>query len=67
MVLLTIKGFKMSKNIKQNVIWVDFKSKRIIDLSEFGRQQKFAQPIPYLCQINKVKVDGNKKQYRGQQ
>ena len=41
----------MSKNIKQNVIWVDFKSKRIIDLSEFGRPQKLAQPIPYLCQI----------------
>jgi hypothetical protein len=51
MVLLTIKGFKMSKNIKQNVIWVDFKSKRIIDLSELGHPQKLAQPIPYLCQI----------------
>jgi hypothetical protein len=51
MVLLTIKGFKMSKKIKQNVIWVDFKSKRIIDLSEFGRPAKPTQPIPYLCQI----------------
>jgi hypothetical protein len=34
----------MSKNIKQNVIWVDFKSKRIIDLSEFGRPAKPTQP-----------------------
>ena len=41
----------MSKHIKQNVIWVDFKSKRIIDLSEFGRPAKPTQPIPYLCQI----------------
>jgi hypothetical protein len=41
----------MSKNIKQNVIWVDFKSKRIIDLSELGRPAKRTQPIPYLCQI----------------
>ena len=41
----------MSKNVKQNVIWVDFKSKRVIDLSELGHPQKSNQPIPYLCQL----------------
>jgi len=46
-----MKGLKMSKNVKENVIWVDFKSKRVIDLRELGHPQKPTQPIPYLCQI----------------
>jgi hypothetical protein len=46
-----MKELKMSKNVKQNVIWVDFKSKRVIDLRELGHPQKPTQPIPYLCQI----------------
>jgi hypothetical protein len=50
MVLLTIKGFKMSKNIKQNVIWVDFKSKRILGASCDKKAQSCVQKIPYLCQ-----------------
>ena len=41
----------MAKNLKQNVIWVDFKSKRVIDLSDLGHPAKPVQSIPYLCQL----------------
>ncbi len=46
----------MSNVIKRNVVWVDFKTKREYDLSKLGHPEKCAQPIPYLCIINKSKI-----------
>jgi hypothetical protein len=46
----------MSRKEKINVIWVDFKTKREHDLSKLGHPEKFVQPVPYLCQINKSKI-----------
>ncbi len=48
----------MFKNLKTNVVWVDFKSKRVIDLSELGHPQKPTQPIPCLCQPKKQLIKG---------
>ena len=39
----------MSTKFRNNVIWVDFKTKREYDLSKFGHPEKVTQPIPYLC------------------
>ncbi len=50
----------MSKVIKNNVIWVDFKNKREHDLSKLGHSEKFVQPVPYLCQINKSKMSNGR-------
>jgi hypothetical protein len=50
----------MSKNVKQNVIWVDFKTKRIFDLASLGRPDISKQPTPYLCQINKSKISNRR-------
>ncbi len=36
------------KNKPSNVIWVDFKTGRKIDLSNLGHPDKPAQPIPWL-------------------
>jgi hypothetical protein len=40
----------MSKKVKNNVVWVDFKSKRAYDLSRLGHPEVSKQPVPYLCQ-----------------
>lgn len=45
-----MKGFFMSKKVKNNVVWVDFKSKRTYDLSRLGHPVVSKQPVPYLCQ-----------------
>lgn len=39
------------RNKSSNVIWVDFKSGRKVDLTNLGHPQKPVQPIPYLCQL----------------
>ncbi len=39
----------MSKKVKNNVVWVDFKSKRAYDLSRLGHPEVSKQPVPYLC------------------
>lgn len=39
----------MSFKTKNNIIWIDFRSKRTYDLSKLGHSDKFSQPIPYLC------------------
>jgi len=45
---------RIMKNKPSNVVvWVDFKTGRKIDLSNFGHPQKPAQQIPYLyCSKN---------------
>jgi hypothetical protein len=50
----------MSKNLKQNVIWVDFKTKRIFDLASVDRPEISKQPITYLCQINQSKISNRR-------
>lgn len=47
----------MSKKVKNNVVWVDFKSKRVYDLSRLGHPEVSKQPIPYLCQPKKVALN----------
>ncbi len=51
----------MSKKVKNNVVWVDFKSKRAYDLSRLGHPEKTIQKVPYLCQskIQKEYKHGN--------
>jgi hypothetical protein len=49
----------MSKNLKQNVIWVDFKSKRLFNLGGVGHPCKKSQPIPWLCQWERIKEQKN--------
>jgi hypothetical protein len=44
----------MSKKVKNNVVWVDFKSKRAYDLSRLGHPEVSKQPVPYLCQPKKL-------------
>ncbi len=48
-----MKGFFMSKKVKNNVVWVDFKSKREYDLSQLGHPEVLKQPVPYLCRIKR--------------
>jgi hypothetical protein len=50
------------KNKMPNVIWVDFRTGRKIDISNFGHLEKPARQIPYLCQSKNVaqKVVGRK-------
>jgi hypothetical protein len=55
-----MKEIKMSKNVKQNVIWVDFKTKRIFDLASLGHPKVSKQPIPYLCQINQSMISNGR-------
>jgi hypothetical protein len=47
----------MSKKVRTNVVWVDFKTKRAYDLSKLGHPERPLQPIPYLCQFKKVISD----------
>jgi hypothetical protein len=42
------------KNKIPNVIWVDFKTGRKIDMSNFGHLEKPARQIPYLCQTKNI-------------
>jgi len=49
-----MKGFLMSKIVKNNAVWVDFKSKRAYDLSRLGHPEVSKQPVPYLCQPKKA-------------
>ncbi len=44
----------MSKKVKNNVVWVDFKSKRAYDLSRLGHPEVSKQPVPYLCQSKRA-------------
>ncbi len=44
----------MSKKVENNVVWVDFKSKRAYDLSRLGHPKASKQPVPYLCQPKKA-------------
>jgi len=39
----------MSKKVKNNVVWVDFKTKRAYDLGQLGHPEVLKQPVPYLC------------------
>jgi len=50
------------KNKVSNVVWVDFKTGRKIDMSNFGHPPKHVQPIPSLCQSKQIakKVVGSK-------
>lgn len=45
----------MSKKVTNNVVWVDFKSKRAYDLSRLGHPEKLQPVIPYLCMSQKLK------------
>ncbi len=46
----------MPSTSKNNVVWVDFKTKRAYDLGRLGHPGVLKQPVPYLCQLNKEKV-----------
>jgi hypothetical protein len=50
------------KNKASNVIWINFKTGRKIDMSNFGYPQKPVQQIPYLCQKKSAikKIVGSK-------
>lgn len=43
------------KSKPSNVIWVDFKTGREIDISHLGHPNKIEQPIPWLCQKARLK------------
>jgi len=45
----------MPSTSKNNVVWVDFKSKCTYQSIKMCDLEKRTQPIPYLCNINKVK------------
>lgn len=49
------KGSFMPSTSKNNVVWVDFKSKCTYQSIKMCDLEKRTQPIPYLCNINKVK------------
>ena len=52
------------KNKPSNVIWVDFKSKRVINLSDLSHPAKPVHSIPYLCELKDkrlMKGGGNEK------
>ncbi len=57
----------MSKKVKNNVVWVDFKSKRAYDLSRLGHPEVLKQPVPYLCKPRnaiKARRDGAQESLR---
>ncbi len=39
----------MSTKFRNNVIWIDFKNKRILDVKKNSEEKKYLQTIPYLC------------------
>lgn len=49
----------MSNVTKNNVVWVDFKTKREYDLSKFGHPEKHNPQIPCLCIPKKFKDNKN--------
>ncbi len=49
----------MHKKLSTKVIWVDFKTKRIFDLTNLGHPTKAAHPIPWLCQKDRIKERKN--------
>ena len=49
----------MYKKLSTKVIWVDFKTKRIFDISKLGHPDKTPQPIPWLCQSARIKEKKN--------
>ena len=51
----------MYKKLSTKVIWVDFKTKRIFDISKTGQPDKKPQPIPWLCRIDKRKIEVSSK------
>jgi hypothetical protein len=53
------KDIFMYKKLSTKVIWVDFKTKRIFDLANLGHLDKSAQPIPWLCQKDRIKEKKN--------
>jgi len=49
----------MLNQFLSKVIWVDFKTKRIFDLASLGHPNIAAQPIPWLCQKERIKERKN--------
>ncbi len=49
----------MLNQFLSKVIWVDFKTKRIFDLAGLGHPTNVAQPIPWLCQKDRIKETKN--------
>ena len=57
------KEIFMYKKLSTKVIWVDFKTKRIFDISKLGHLDKTPQPIPWLCRIDKKKIEALSKKH----
>jgi hypothetical protein len=53
------KEIFMYKKLTTKVIWVDFKTKRIFDLANFGHSQQPTKSIPWLCQKARIKEKKN--------
>jgi len=49
----------MLNQFLSKVIWVDFKTKRMYDLKNLGHPDKSSQPIPWLCQKDRIKERKN--------
>jgi hypothetical protein len=44
----------MSHKVKNNIIWIDFKTKRFYDLNKLGHPEKSNPLVPYLCRTKVI-------------